>query len=120
MEKEQNIAAINSILVQYGIRLTETYTGLRTTDYIAALNPTAPVKKLLGMKDAFSIALNTDDIEIERRGNKFVISIHDHDDILPFRKMINQYFRSRTGLTVSLGFSDDFRYTDLPKLRICL
>lgn len=117
-QKVTEIAAINSLLLSYGLKVTRMIESPRMIQYRAQLTPDTNTKKLLKMSENFCIALNDDSVNIFREKSELVIEKRGADNTIFMGDIVTDYFRTSVApLTVMLGKDAEGNnvYVDLAK-----
>lgn len=116
-QKIREAAAINTLIMPYGLTVTRAVESPRMIQYRAQLAPESNVKKLIKMQENFSIALADNSVNVFRDKAELVIEKRGADNTIYLGDLVTDYFRSANGLTIALGKDAEGKntYTNLAK-----
>ena len=115
--KNTEIAAINDLLISYGIQVDNVIEGARLIQYRATIPASINVNKLMKLQPNLCIALNCDAVRIDKKGNQFIIEKPGAQNNVTLKEFYNNQFVDAKGLKIILGvdIEGNHIYTSLEK-----
>ena len=114
---ETDKAAIDNLLIQYGLKVDNISQGYSIIQYKATMQPDTNLNKLMKLENNLRIALNDDNVYITTKGNQFIIQKPCNQTLVSLADFYNIKFLYQDGLKLIMGKDIDGNnlYTDLAK-----
>lgn len=113
----QEVRAINALLAPFNLEIDDIIEGASLIQYRATLTPDVNVNKLLKLQSNLKIALNCDNVQVEIKGNQYIIQKEGAKSTVSLLEFYNSQFVESGGLKLILGvdIEGNHIYTDLAK-----
>lgn len=113
----QESAAINNLLISYGLTIDNVIQGASVIQYKATMHPSVNVNKLMKLESNIRIALNCDNAQVIIKGNQFIVQKPCTRTNVVLKEFYNNTFLNADGLKLILGTDIEGHhiYTDLAK-----